>query len=334
MTTASLPAELFRNVVRYSHPIDGRNVRRMNKNLSYSISPRDLMWGEAGWRHRHRGAANCLLWAARNGRSKVILMLLDTEARASVAGGTKSAFGENSNIALRLAADKGHADVVRLLVSDPRAKVHFRARYRALRLAAFKGHLDVVRVLLDALVDADEGVRAKKGEALVLAAAQGHLEVVRLLLEKGVDVPTDNDAALHRAVEKGHLEVVRLLLEKGVDVHAGDEAALHRAAKGGHLEVVRCLLDAGADVNGHFMGLDALGFAAKNGHLEVARLLLDSGADVHAHGEKALFLAAKNGHLEMVRLLLDSGAIVREQDLAIVREQVLLIAETRAHVEV
>ncbi|KAJ3277295.1 hypothetical protein HK104_003458 [Borealophlyctis nickersoniae] len=247
LPVASLPVELFSNIVRYCHPIDGRNVRRMNRKLSYSTSPQDLMWGEAGWRRRCRGAEDCFLWAALNGHSEVILKLLDTEAVASIAG----PFGDNPNIALRVAAQGRHVEVVRLLLSD-------------------QVNVPWFRVVLDVDKRCRPSIHRNWYQALPRAAAGGHPEIVLLLLEKGVDVNAGDDWGfpLGFAAERGHLEVAGLLLDAGADVHAFGEEALCLAARNGRLEMVRLLLDSGANVPDRVL-LDA----ETRAHVEVVRLL-------------------------------------------------------------
>ena len=86
-------------------------------------------------------------------------------------------------------------------------------------LAAERGHLEVVRLLLEARADKN-AARQDGTTALMAAAVNGHLEVVRLLLEAGADknaASQDGTTALMAATARGHLEVVRLLLEAGDD---------------------------------------------------------------------------------------------------------------------
>jgi ankyrin repeat protein len=80
---------------------------------------------------------------------------------------------------------------------------------RDLRLAAEKGHLDVVeRLLNDNRVNpVDDG-----NFAIIWAADKGHLDVVeRLLKDKRVDPSTVNNHAIEWAASNGHLAVFNLL---------------------------------------------------------------------------------------------------------------------------
>ena len=180
-----------------------------------------------------------------------------------------------------------------MLSSNPRGVT-------ALHVAAEKGHVEVVRLLLEAGAKQD-AVDSNGATALHRAAKRGHSEVVRLLLEAGADTGRTNDVtvtALHLAARGGHLEVVRLLLETGAKqdvVDSNGKTVLHCSAESGHLEVVRLLLEdleAGAkqdaiDSDGvtTMILLVALDAAARRGHSEVVRLLRQAGADEGARRE-------------------------------------------------
>ncbi|KAJ3293897.1 hypothetical protein HK104_004126 [Borealophlyctis nickersoniae] len=271
--TPVLPFELFGDIVRVSHPVVGRNIRCMSKQLSYIITRKDLMWGEAGWR-LHRNAGDCWWWATKSGHVEVVRLLLEFGADVHAGG----------DAALRAASPRGHHEVVRLLLENG-ANVHAKDD-SALRGASQRGHFEVVRLLLEH----GANVHAKNDCALRQASQNGHLKVVRPLLENGANVHAKDDSALCQASLKGHLKVVRSLLENGANVHAADDSALRGASQNGHLEVVRLLLENGANV--HAKDDSALCMASHNGHLDVVRLLLENGAD----------------HREAVHFLLESGA--------------------------
>ena len=59
--------------------------------------------------------------------------------------------------------------------------------------AAEKGHLEVVRLLVELSANKDQGTTDKKATPLLVATQNGHLDVVSLLVESGAD--TDDGAA-------------------------------------------------------------------------------------------------------------------------------------------
>ena len=109
----------------------------------------------------------------------------------------------------------------RLLTSGAQADLQDSHGYTALMLAAERGSAELVQLLLD--VPADNAVNCQnwRGEtALMCAATRGHVEVSRLILILAKNGSmhhrsTHGDTALLRAAKLGHVEVVRLLMAEG-----------------------------------------------------------------------------------------------------------------------
>ncbi|KAJ3283620.1 hypothetical protein HK104_010291 [Borealophlyctis nickersoniae] len=283
--SSALPHELFRNIVKVSHPVVGRNIRCMNKQLSRIITQTDLLWGEAGWR-LYQNAGDCWWWAISNRHVEVVRLLL--KFGADVHAG--------DDAALRWASTWGHFALVELLL-ECGADVHARND----ESLTWGGHPDMVELLLNF----GANVHAQNEVALRAAMHAGHLKVFHLLLENGANMHVNNDTALVWAACEGHQEEVRLLLENGANVHTDNDRALYQAACRGHLEVVHLLLENGAGVhaNNHIAMLDA----SCRGHVEIVRLLLEKGANGEAKDE-ALCWAAMGQQVEVVRVLLEFGA--------------------------
>jgi len=158
--------------------------------------------------------------------------------------------------ALRQAAARGHADVVRDLVArgcnpntgDGRG-------WTAVHHACEFGQLEVLTTLqdvcgLDLDIDGDDNYG---WTPLYNAATNAHGEVVRALLAAGaaVNEPTKRGrTVLHCTVSCGHAAVARELLAAGADIAVQDEGGwtpLHCAALHGEDECILALLEAGAD---------------------------------------------------------------------------------------
>ena len=158
-----------------------------------------------------------------------------------------------------------------------------------LQRAADGGHAEVIRVLLT--VGAPINARDAAHETpLHWAARTNAADVVGLLLAAGADVNAkdiDGKTPLHIAVQdKTYAAVVRALLAGGAAVNAQDNRGvppLYEAAARGDAEMVALLLPAGADVNARGPGgTRPLHEAASWGSARVVGLALAAGAEVNA----------------------------------------------------
>jgi hypothetical protein len=120
--------------------------------------------------------------------------------------------------------------------------------------ASDRGHIDVIRVLIDYGVDVN--AQDTLGQTPLHGSSfEGHLKVVQLLLEHGATLNAQSKSghnSLHFASLGGRLEVVRLLLDRGADVQVEVRnkrgwTALRLATHRQHDDVAQLLLDRGAD---------------------------------------------------------------------------------------
>eukprot|EP01083_Nonionella_stella_P065568 171918_1 len=114
---------------------------------------------------------------------------------------------------------KGNADIVRILLEDPKFNVNkAHGQYATpLNYSAFEGHTEVARLLLEnPNIDVNKA-NMEDATPFCYAAFKGHTEVVRLLLEiPNIDVnkaDIEDSTPLNHAAFEGDIEVVRLLLE-------------------------------------------------------------------------------------------------------------------------
>ncbi|XP_065174102.1 serine/threonine-protein phosphatase 6 regulatory ankyrin repeat subunit A isoform X3 [Atheta coriaria] len=235
---------------------------------------------------------------------------------------------------LQIAAEGGHADVVKALVrAGASITDENKNGFTAVHLAAANGHGTVLDVLRSGnnlrVVSKKLGVTP-----LHVAAYYGQADTVRELLTSvpgtvkseppsgtGIVPSLGNESGmtpLHLASFSGNENVVRLLLNSaGVQVDAATHEnaynSMHLACFGGHTTVVGLLLSRSAELlqSTEKHGKTGLHIAATNGHLQMVEVLLGQGAEINAtdrNGWTPLHYASRAGQFEVVKLLTESGA--------------------------
>jgi ankyrin repeat protein len=217
--------------------------------------------------------------AAGNHENRIVKLLLDRNADVNVIGGS-------SQRALNVAAFSGNIEAVRILIEkgasiDPNEEYFYGS---ALGAAARRGHADVVRHLLSHSWNPSRPMKTY-GSFLSAAATYNHLEVFQILLEKEERVLV-LEQALQAAAQRGYDSIVKAILEKDSKLASctiRHQRAFSLAAFYGRTEVLKLLYPKGVDQ----AQLDeALYQATDNEHLDTVKLLLDFGANPDTEGPK------------------------------------------------
>ncbi|CAE7473789.1 ANK1 [Symbiodinium natans] len=239
--------------------------------------------------------------------------------------------------ALYIASERGHLEVVRLLLEAGASKDVICGRWTRLTplgVASREGHREVVMLLLAGGSGGVDRERRDRGDReaspLYLASLRGHADVVRLLLQAGADKDeafvftyfqcdpdqlvcsevTSTQTPLGVASREGHTEIAHLLLAAGADRNTGagrhDETPLYLASEQGHIEIVRLLVMAGAakDKCSGPWGKTPIRIACSRGHVEIVRLLLRAGANIDDCSLEDVFTSDKEEDIR--RLLIDA----------------------------
>ncbi|XP_074022912.1 ankycorbin isoform X3 [Numenius arquata] len=190
-----------------------------------------------------------LLQAVENGDPEKVASLLGKKG----ASATKQ--DSEGKTAFHLAATKGHAECLRIMVTHGAdVTAQDGAGHSALHLAAKNSHPDCIKRLLQSKCPADNTDNSGK-TALHYAAACGCLQAVQLLCEHKCPInikDLDGNIPLLLAVQSGHTEVCKYLLDHGADINTRDKngrTALMMACEAGNLNMVEAFLRKGADVS-------------------------------------------------------------------------------------
>ncbi|VDO16183.1 unnamed protein product [Rodentolepis nana] len=246
---------------------------------------------------------------------------------------------KGNRTALMIAAAKGYADVLRVLLSHG-ASVHAADENGnfAIHFATIHGQLECVKLLMD------RGSLANVGNSnfinpLMLAARYGRSHIIKYLLRRGVNLSCQlnkfMESELTFAVRKGRLRVVLLFLKTtnpNVDRKAELNRALSIAIKLGRLKTSKVLIKFGADINSidegskssvnlailrsgfnltdyrisNEAGLTPLMFAIQMERVDIVRTLIKAGADIHARygntGQTALEMARKAKNKDILKV--------------------------------
>lgn len=180
--------------------------------------------------------------------------------------------------------------------------------------AAEKGHADILALLLQKGSPVDAG-NVNGTTPLHYACFNNHLACVKLLLKKGADVNKANKQSmtpLSYAVLKNNDKVAAFLLQQGAAADCPDQRGvtpLHTAARNGNLPLCRKLIEHGAHpTKKDTLSREPLFYAAEGGKLDIIKMLAARGADIHKPdqlGKTPLYNALAGGHVAASRWLLD-----------------------------
>ncbi|NXF40700.1 RAI14 protein, partial [Nyctibius bracteatus] len=228
-----------------------------------------------------------LLQAVENGDPEKVASLLGKKG----ASATKQ--DSEGKTAFHLAATKGHAECLRIMVTHGAdVTAQDGAGHSALHLAAKNSHPDCIKRLLQSKCPADSTDNSGK-TALHYAAACGCLQAVQLLCEH--KSPTnvkdvDGNIPLLLAVQNGHTEVCKYLLDHGADINTRDKngrTSLMMACEAGNLNMVEAFLRKGADVSlVDVFGQNALHYSKLSENTGILNLLSSKLSQDHEQGSK------------------------------------------------
>ena len=242
---------------------------------------------------------------------------------------TQDIASNNEHQPIHLAAEEGHAEIVRVLLeagADPLNGIYpHREATSALTIAKDRGYTAVVEVI-EGWLNEQRGT-TPKGEALTYAAAGGDIEQIRSLLNEEAELINATDrggkTALFEAIDRGDLSLVLELLDRGADVD-------HRAADGSR-PIHHCLAHSWKEPDEMYKTYAILAgallargttydlwVACGVGDVEGVKRFIDACEDktqlcksrepFWGDYDNPLVVACFQGHTQVVQLLIDAGA--------------------------
>ncbi len=261
-----------------------------------------------------------LYWASRNGNYQSVIRLLHTAAEPD-----SKLIDRQSPLCI--AAQLGHLEVVKALVTDDRVNVNFEGKDRRspLSMAAGSGNIELVKFLLsDERIAPDQ--EDSKGRTPLFWAIDGNHPGIILLFVSDPRVTVNHTDDHERtpfswAAEEGNEDVVsELLRDPSIDVNRADvhgRTPLSWAAEKGNLSVIKQLKRSKRLDTSHSHkddnGRNAMGWAAGAGQDDVIKLLLKyrfPGVDEEDESKwTPLFWALEAPTGTTVATLLDTGLV-------------------------
>ena len=156
-----------------------------------------------------------LMLACQFGRTKNVECLLENETRANIGMKNRSSYA-----AIHYAAENGYSEILELLIDkNADVNFAGPSRMTPLHLASAHGHYECVESLLshNAKILAKDKF---KRNSLIMAVKNGNLKIASLLLQKGItfnEPDSSKNHPLHYAAAYGFIECIEILMKAGAD---------------------------------------------------------------------------------------------------------------------
>jgi ankyrin repeat protein len=227
-------------------------------------------------------------------------------------------FGENGKTALRLAAEIGLVEHIKLLLSrGARLNAQDGDGEIPLRAAIEYGHEDVFNLLIENKAD-PKGRSSRNSTPLIIAAYYSRESIFNRLIDLGADIHAVSIYqynALDSAAYRGSSLIFGRLVELGLKPHDSPDKEwplICSAAHGGNPEIVKQVIRLGVDINTSTSdGWGPVQICSFYNMVNAMVILLELGANPNHfddQGWTALMIAASKNFSDIIKYLIYYGA--------------------------
>ncbi|XP_071104740.1 ankyrin-3-like [Haliotis cracherodii] len=230
--------------------------------------------------------------------------------------------GENGMTPIMIATEKGHREIIELLVKKGSDLSLFDEDDNTiLHLACKEGNVEIVKHILSQKIIDIESRGENENTPLMFAVQFGNMEVFSFLMKKGANISNldeDGGNILHFSCRRGNIEILNYILKRNlVDINSEMDdgmTPLLLTAKLGKKQLFQLLIERGAYEAKTHDSKELLNYACEGGDVEIMERVLNlTNVDINIElwdGVTPLLRVAFFGNIEMFKLLVTKGADV------------------------
>jgi len=258
---------------------------------------------------------NALFWAARNGHTKVVELLLLNGADIGFIYNQSLFYPYNQQQIMNIAVSSGDIETVNILIKYKANINYLNPLYTATKFS----NIELVKYLIFIKANIEPNHDVIESGLLYNPIRYNDLDILQLLIQSKVNINhqypiaintyfrpilNDNISYLKLAAQYRNFKCVQLLLDYKSII---DPQALSVTCIDGNTDIARLLINAKTNVNTYNSDLNYIFKAAEYNHPRIIELLIDAGCIMNSFiGYQALLSACDKNRLSVVKILIST----------------------------